>query len=575
MNKKAPGSIGSYLIYALKHAGVDHIFGVPGDYILAFYDLLSKSDIHLVGTTREDTAAFAADGYARNRGIGALAVTYGVGALNTVNAIAGAYAESSPVVIISGAPGVKEQRDDPLLHHRFGPFSYQREIFERITAAAVVLDDPVIAFRQIDQALKIAREQSRPVYLELPRDRVQSTGLMLPKTEDNPVTNNAEALHEVVTETLQRLARAKNPVIVAGVELHRRGLQDVLKKLVNNTGLPVAATLTGKSVFAEDHRQYLGIYEGAMGSPVARQAVEQADLILMLGLTLNDVDTGIYSAKLDPNRMIRASKGEVLISHHRYPDITLADFTTALVAEVALVAPTNKADRNTPGRYNFAAPVKKKTLLDFPQHNTKIRIVRLIERLNQILDSTFSVVCDTGDCLFASIEMYLPEHSNFYASAFYTCMGFAVPAALGTQLASGKQRALILLGDGAFQMTGTELSTHARCGLAPIVIVFNNHGYSTERFIMDGPFNDISEWRFDKLGQVFGSIQGYDVFNEEELDNALKLAVAETRQISLLNVHLQVDDPSPGMRRLGTHLGNLVSGGNESNENKSSGNESK
>jgi indolepyruvate decarboxylase len=548
MNIESPTSIGSYLIYALKQAGVDHVFGVPGDYILAFYDLLSKSDIKLVGTTREDTAAFAADGYARNRGIGALAVTYGVGALNTVNAIAGAYAESSPVVIISGAPGVKEQRDDPLLHHRFGPFTYQREIFERITADTVVLDDPVIAFRQIDQALRIAREQSRPVYLELPRDRVQSTGMILPKTKTDPVSSDQETLEEAISETQQRLKQATKPVIVAGVELHRRGLMGVLKQLVKNSGIPVAATLTGKSVFSESHQQYLGIYEGAMGSSTAREYVEQADLILMLGLTLNDVDTGIYSARLDPNLMVRASKGEVLISHHRYPGIALTDFVTVL---------SNKAKHRI---YDYSVFMDKQSLPEFPQSNTEIRIVRLIERLNKSMNHALSVVCDTGDCLFASIELRVPEHSNFYASAFYTCMGFAVPAALGVQLSDSKRRTLILVGDGAFQMTGTELSTHARFGLAPIVIVFNNHGYSTERFIMEGPFNDISEWRFDKLGQVFGSIQGYNIFTEEEFENALKLALANTRQISLLNVHLPADDPSPAMHKLGAHLGNLVNG---------------
>ena len=547
-NIKSATGIGSYLIYALKQAGVDHVFGVPGDYILAFYELLSKSDIQLVGTTREDTAAFAADGYARNRGIGALAVTYGVGALNTVNAIAGAYAESSPVVIISGAPGVKEQRDDPLLHHRFGPFTYQREIFERITATAVVLDDPVIAFRQIDQALKIARQQSRPVYMELPRDRVQSVGMILPQAEHNPVVSDREALDEAVCETQQRLQQAKKPVIVAGVELHRRGLKDILKQLVKKTGIPIAATLTGKSVFSECHQQYLGIYEGAMSSPTAREYVEQADLIIMLGLTLNDVDTGIYSARLDPNLMVRASKGEVIISHHHYQNIALADYVSALARGARHCS------------HSFPPPIIGQVQPDFPQKDTEISIVRLIERLNQSLGPALSIVCDTGDCLFASLELRVPEYSDFYASAFYTCMGFAVPAALGAQLSNPDQRALILVGDGAFQMTGTELSTHARSGLSPIVIVFNNHGYSTERFILDGPFNDIGEWRFDKLGELFGSIRGYNIHTEKEFDDALKLAFSNTEEISLLNVHLQEDDPSPAMRRLGSHLGNIING---------------
>ena len=153
----------------------DSVFGVPGDYVLGFYDLMAKGPVRHIGTTREDTAAFAADGYARCRGMGALAVTYGVGALNTVNAVAGAYAESSPVVVISGAPGVREQREDPLIHHRFGPFRFQREIFERITCAAVALDDPVIAFRQVERALAAARRDCKPANTDLPV-KVAATG---------------------------------------------------------------------------------------------------------------------------------------------------------------------------------------------------------------------------------------------------------------------------------------------------------------------------------------------------------------------------------------------------------------
>lgn len=155
-------AVADYLLRQLQAAGVEHVFGVPGDYVLGFYKKLDASPLRHVGTTREETAAYAADGYARCRGIGALAVTYGVGALNVVNAIAGAYAESSPVVIISGAPGIDEQRKDPLIHHRFGPFSFQRGIFERITCASAVLDDPLTACRDIDRCMQAARHYSRP-----------------------------------------------------------------------------------------------------------------------------------------------------------------------------------------------------------------------------------------------------------------------------------------------------------------------------------------------------------------------------------------------------------------------------
>ena len=146
-------AVAEYLLLQLQKYGVDHVFGVPGDYVLGFYRKLAQSPLQHIGTTREDTGAFAADGYARCRGLGALAVTYGVGALNVVNAVAGAHAESSPVVVISGAPGVSEQRQDSLIHHRFGPFRLQREIFERITCASAVLDDPLTACRDIDRCL--------------------------------------------------------------------------------------------------------------------------------------------------------------------------------------------------------------------------------------------------------------------------------------------------------------------------------------------------------------------------------------------------------------------------------------
>jgi indolepyruvate decarboxylase len=170
------------------------------------------------------------------------------------------------------------------------------------------------------------------------------------------------------------------------------------------------------------------------------------------------------------------------------------------------------------------------------------------------------VVCDVGDCLFAAIDLRVHERSEFLASAFYTTMGFAMPAALGAQIARPDRRALVLVGDGAFQMTGTELSTHARFGLAPIVVVFNNRGYSTERFILEGAFNDISSWRFDRLGEVFGPLKGYDAPDEEAFEKALVEALGNRTLPSLINVHLSPDDASSALRRLAEHLQSRVKG---------------
>ena len=542
-------TLGEYLLASLSKAGAGHIFGVPGDYILGFYDQITHSAIQHIGTTREDTAAFAADGYARCKGIGALAVTYGVGALSVVNAIAGAHAESSPVVVISGAPGVLEQRDDPLIHHRFGPFTFQREIFERITCMAVVLDDPVVAFRQIDRAVNAVRLYSKPVYIELPRDMVMQKGTEIPlETPEQGDAIDEDALQEAVAETVNLLSSSTSPVVIAGVEVHRRNLQDVLVKLVRQANLPVASTLTGKSVVGERDPAYLGVYEGGMSSENARYMVEQSDCILMLGMTLNDVDTGIYTAQLDPHRMIRAAQGEVIIRHHRYPRVPLNNFLGELARSVKRRTdklPDISAGPEAPG---------------FPEKRRPMTIARLIGRLNAVLTPDMMVVCDTGDCLFAAIELRVHERTEFLASGYYTTMGFAVPAALGAQIARPDRRALILVGDGAFQMTGTEISTHCNLGLAPIVIVFNNRGYSTERFILDGPFNDISDWKFDKLGELFGPLNGYDAPTEDLFEEAITQAISTRDAVSIINVHLQPDDSSPAMRRLAEHLKTRVAG---------------
>ena len=540
-------TIGEYLLGRLQANGVKHVFGVPGDYVLRFYDQLVRSSIAHIGTTREDTAAFAADGYARCQGLGALAVTYGVGALNVVNAVAGAFAESSPVVVISGAPGVQEQRSDPMIHHRFGPFTFQREIFERITCAAVVLDDPLIAFRQIDRALQEARRRSSPVYIELPRDQVDAPGTPVPQEITARQESDPDALRESVEETLQLLTKAQHPAVLAGVQLHRRNLQDALLGFIEKAGLPVAATLSGKSVMGERHPAYVGVYEGAMGPEAAKQTIESADGLLMLGVNPNDVDLGIYTAQLNPNVIVRAIYDQVYIRHHRFQNVNLEDFLQAL--SDAYPAPRN----------SWVRPAAQ-TTIEFPQNNQAMTTQRLIQRIDIGLTPDMMVVCDVGDCLFASVDLRVHERTQFLASAYYTSMGFAVPAALGAQIAFSERRALVLVGDGAFQMTGTEVSTIARLGLNPIVIVFNNAGYGTERYILEGPFNDIAAWRFDRLSEVFGPLEGYDVQTEEQFEYAFTQALGLTDRPAILNVHLSPNDPSPAMQRLAEHLKNKVAG---------------
>jgi indolepyruvate decarboxylase len=312
--------------------------------------------------------------------------------------------------------------------------------------------------------------------------------------------------------------------------------------------LPVAATLTGKSVVGERHPAYIGVYEGAMGSETARYVIEQADLLLLIGVTLNDVDLGIYTARLEPQRSIRAGQEEVWVRHHRYPDVQLRDFLQRLVSEIA------------PHRARLPETDHRDTGATFPRAGRSISIDRLTARLNAFLTPGMQVVADTGDCLFAAIDLRVHERSEFLASAFYTTMGFAVPAALGAQMARPELRPLVLVGDGAFQMTGTELATSARLGLNPMVIIFNNAGYTTERFILEGPFNDISRWDYRWLTKVFGPMQGFCAKTESEFEQALRAASAYQAGPSIIDVALRPDDTSQALRRLSDRLKTRVSG---------------
>src|SRR5262249_4989841 len=241
-------SIGEYLIQRLTAHGVRHVFGIPGDYVLSFYDMLARSSLQIVNTCDEQGAGFAADAYARVRGLGAVCITYCVGGLKVANTTAEACAEKSPVVVISGAPGMKEREKNPLLHHKVREFDTQKKVFEQFTIASTVLGDPQTALQEIDRVLHAALRYKRPVYIELPRDLVSVSGIPYHRPQEFHETSDPRALRAALAEAEAMINAAKKPVMIADVEVHRFGLPDVLVKFAEKANLPVAATLLGKSV---------------------------------------------------------------------------------------------------------------------------------------------------------------------------------------------------------------------------------------------------------------------------------------------------------------------------------------
>ena len=536
-------TIGDYLIQRLGDYGVRDVFGIPGDFVLQFYGMLEESPIRVIGTTREDNAGYAADGYARVAGLGAVCVTYCVGGLSLCNSIAGAYAEKSPVVVISGSPGIGERASDPLLHHRVRDFDTQKQVFEKITVASAVLDDPLTAFREIDRCLEAAVRYKRPVYLELPRDRVRTAALHPHTPAVTQARSDPAALAEALAEAAALINAAKQPVIIAGVEMHRFGLAGEVLKLAEANGIPMAATLLGKSVVGEKHPLYLGVYEGAMGRESVRVYVEESDCVVLLGAFMTDINLGIFTAHLDPGRCIYATSEKLRIRHHHFHDVVLSDFVSGL-AEQELSPAAHTLPENRGG-----------VLDDWKmQPDAKVTVRQLFGRINAMLEQSTVVVADVGDSLFGAADLTIHQHTEFLSPAYYTSMGFAIPAAVGVQVANRKLRPIVLVGDGAFQMTGMELSTALKHGFNPIVVVLNNHGYTTERFLQEGPFNDIPNWSYHRLPDLLGGGWGFEVKTERDLDQALKAAMANEDKFSILNVHLDSHDISPALQRLAERM---------------------
>ncbi|MGI9429694.1 MAG: alpha-keto acid decarboxylase family protein [Bythopirellula sp.] len=547
-------SIGQYLIQRLQDYGIADVFGIPGDYVLSFYTMLEESPLNAVGCTREDCAGFAADADARVRGMGALCVTYCVGGLSVCNSIAGAYAEKSPVVMITGSPGLRERIHNPLLHHMVRNFRTQYDVFEKLCVAGAELSDPLTAFREIDRVLAACERYKRPVYIEIPRDMVHVQPEGAPSYELPAATSNLGALTEAVEEAARRIEVSQRPVFLLGVEVHRFGLQDSVLQLAEAANIPLAATMLGKGVVAETHPLYIGLYEGALGPEAVTEYVEASDCVVMLGTFMTDINLGIYTAKLDVADCVYATSEELRIRHHHYHGVRLEDFLAGLV--------TRGLKPRSPVPAGLTDWKKEPFQL---QSDAPISISRMIDRLDEQLDDETIVIADIGDALFASTELTTRGRTEFLSPAYYTSMGFSVPAALGAQVARPDARVVAIVGDGAFQMTGMELSNLVRRKMPAIVIVLNNGGYGTERLLHPGEyeFNDVHSWQYEQLPAVLGGGTGYEIQTEGDFDRALIAAWADLSGPTILHVHLDPQDCSRALERLGKMMRRTVVQGND------------
>lgn len=529
-------TIAKHLVKRFRELGVEEGFGIVGDFALRLFGRLHEEKFPIRVTADEQGAAFAADAFARLRGFGVCAVTYGVGGLKITNATAGAWAEQVPLLILSGAPGLKERQGDPLLHHRVKNFHTQMDVFQDLTIAQAALENPATAAAEIDRVIEAILAEQRPGYIEIPRDLVD---VPIAATNQPLQRRTGEVdparLDAAVEATLAAMAKAKTIVAVAGEQAMRRGDIDDFQHLVERFSIPFATGSLSKGAISERHPLALGVYMGAVSpAPVVRM-VEDADLILAFGVMYSDITMGAFTANLRREQIVECRDDEVSVGLATFRNVPLHAFLPALAEAAAKRLPPNMVNP-VYAQPRFTA-----------KSATPLSVDRVMACLSAHLDERHLVAVDPGECLFASVDLNVPGVT--LSSAYYATMGYAVPAALGMGRADPSKRPVVLVGDGAFLMTGLEAQSAAFHGVHAIIIVLDNDGYGTQRPMMDGPFNDIASLRAEELPKAFGRGKGILCNTEDDLDAALKQAMTDD-DLYLIRARVPKGQISGALKRL-------------------------
>jgi indolepyruvate decarboxylase len=528
-----------FLFDQLWHYGVRQIFGIPGDFVLNLYEALEDDGrFRLIRLSHEPAVGFAADGAARmTGGLGVCCVTYGAGGLNMINAVACAYAEESPLVVLTGGPGRAERQPDAHVHHEVKSFDSQLKVYREVTAFAAILNDPHTAADHIRKALETATKVKRPVYLEIPRDMVTAAIDPSVERESLDLIVDEGAVDEAVREIVERLKSAESPVLIVGVEVHRFHLREQVVALAERLNVPVASSFLGRGVFPTLHPQFVGTYLGVVSPPALRETVERSDCVLLLGELVSDTSLGVSADALSSTNLLIAVTREVYIRHHRYQHVPLDKLIPRLLASADL---PRKATASGAFRDHVSAEAR-----EGGEDGEPIKVRHVIHALNEFLADHLEIplVSDTGDCLFAAVDV---RSNEIVAPAYYATMGFAVPAALGVQIGTGR-RPLVLVGDGAFQMTGPEISHAPEYQCNPVIVLFNNTRWEMlQAFFPDAGYNATVAWPFSKLAELWGG-RGFVARTPREFREALAAAWAGDT-FALIDVTLAPGDVSPILR---------------------------
>ncbi|MFZ0380391.1 MAG: thiamine pyrophosphate-binding protein [Solirubrobacteraceae bacterium] len=549
----ATGStVGTYLATRLEQAGVRDYFVVPGDFNLLLLDqILENPRLRMIGCCNELNAGYAADGYARSNGVAAMVVTYSVGGLSALNAVACAYAEDLPVIVVVGGINSDSEWQDKIIHHALGEvrYDYQREIYAHVTAGAFSVRHAADAPVMIDGAIDLALRRRKPVMLEIACN-LASMPVPAPRPRRfgaAPASDTA-ALADAADHAADLLNKASRPVLVSGSKLRPPASREAFLKLADAAGYAVASVPAGKGMFPETHPAYVGIYWGPVSWPGVASVVESADAYLFAGTLLSDYATTGFTAMIDPKKLLLALPGEVRLPGATYAGVQLADFLGALAGKIR---------RNDASLVEFArGEMKEEPPADAP--GNPLTIAEVSRQIHNALGGDTALLVETGDSWFHGLRMRLPEGCRFEIQFQAGSIGWSVPATLGYQMGfTTPTRVIAMIGDGSFQVTAQEVSTMIRYDMRPIIILVNNRGYIIEDAIHQGPYNKIKNWDYAGLMKVWTNDEGRGLGLHAK--TAGELTAALTRATThvgpcLIEVAIDPQDCSVDMREWGTRV---------------------
>ncbi|KAJ6913317.1 pyruvate decarboxylase 2-like [Populus alba x Populus x berolinensis] len=551
-------TLGRHLARRLVQIGVTDVFSVPGDFNLTLLDhLIAEPGLNLIGCCNELNAGYAADGYARSRGVGACVVTFTVGGLSVLNAIAGANSENLPVICIVGGPNSNDYGTNRILHHTIGlpDFSQELRCFQTVTCYQAVVNNLEDAHEQIDTAISTALKENKPVYISV---SCNLSAIPHPSFSREPVPfslspkmSNELGLEAAVEAAAEFLNKAVKPVLVGGPKLRPAHASEAFVELADACGYALAIMPSAKGLVPEHHPRFVGTYWGAVSSAFCAEIVESSDAYLFAGPIFNDYSSVGYSLLLKKEKAIIVQPDRVMIANGpAFGCVLMKDFFVALAKKI-------KPNTTAYDNYRRIFVPEGEPLRNAPQEPLRVNV--LFQHIQKMLSSGTAVIAETGDSWFNCQKLKLPRGCGYEFQMQYGSIGWSVGATLGYAQAVPEKRVIACIGDGSFQVTAQDVSTMLRCRQKTIIFLINNGGYTIEVEIHDGPYNVIKNWNYTSLVDAIHNGEGKcwtaKVFCEEELVEAIETATGpEKDSLCFIEVIVHKDDTSKELLEWGSRV---------------------